>query len=205
VDVQTGASSGRDRDPRGLDGGTEGGCVRAVPARFRGQPQVGLPRLDTAPKVPASPHVAQAPQGDRARIEAIDGEEITIDARSDRIAEMAGACRCRSASPKHLLDGPPGQSAIDVKFVLVKNAGGDMELARIERRSRALGQAMIARVIRWSIANRVLVLLGAIGLAAVGHVGAAAHAARRAARPVRRAGHRAHQYPGRRRRSSRTR
>ena len=51
---------------------------------------------------------------------------------------------------------------------------------------------MIAALIRWSIANRFLVLLATLLVAAWGVVVAAAHAARRAARSLRRAGHHPH-------------
>ena len=51
---------------------------------------------------------------------------------------------------------------------------------------------MIAALIRWSIANRFLVLLATLMLAAWGVWSVLAHAARRAARSVRRAGHHPH-------------
>jgi len=62
--------------------------------------------------------------------------------------------------------------------------------------AKAWEPAMIARLIRWSIANRFLVLLATLMLGALGRVLAAAHAARRAAGPVGRAGHHPHVLPG---------
>ena len=72
--------------------------------------------------------------------------------------------------------------------------------------SIAGGAAMIARLIRWSIANRFLVLLATLLVVGLGRVVAAAHAARRDARSVGRAGDHPHDLSrARRRRSSRTR
>ena len=55
---------------------------------------------------------------------------------------------------------------------------------------------MIARLIRWSIANRFLVLLATLMVTAWGVWSLLAHAARRDARPVRRAGDHPHHLSG---------
>ena len=71
------------------------------------------------------------------------------------------------------------------------------------RRSQQRSGAMIAAVIRWSVANRLLVLLATAILVAWGLVARVAHAARRHSRSVRRAGDRPHHVsrPGARRSS----
>ena len=57
-------------------------------------------------------------------------------------------------------------------------------------------QAMIAALIRWSIANRFLVLMATAARRGVGRLRGAAHAARCAARSLRRAGHHPHDLSG---------
>ena len=65
---------------------------------------------------------------------------------------------------------------------------------------------MIEQLIRWSVANRFLVVLATLFVLAVGIWAIGDHADRRTARSVRRAGDHAHELSrARRRRSSRTR
>ncbi len=90
-----------------------------------------------------------------------------------------------------------GLKAGDTVLFRFRQQGDDnVVTAHSAQRSRRGRQAMIARLIRWSVGNRFLVLLATVFLAGLGRVGAAHHADRCAARPVRRAGDHPHQLPG---------
>jgi Cu(I)/Ag(I) efflux system membrane fusion protein len=128
VDVQTGRVVGNETEIRsGIDAGQKVVVSGQFLLDSEASLKSGLPRLDTAPKPAVAP--TQSHEGD-GRIEAIDGEEITID--HGPIASLKWpAMSMPFSAPKHVR--PAGLAVGDhVKFVLVKNAGGDMELARIE-------------------------------------------------------------------------
>lgn len=128
VEVQTGRVVGSETEIRS---GIEAGAKVVVSGQFlldsEASLKSALPRLDTAPKPATTPTQGHEGEG---RIEAIDGDEITID--HGPIASLKWPAMSMPFSvPKHLR--PAGLAVGDrVKFVLVKNAGGDMDIARIE-------------------------------------------------------------------------
>ena len=180
--------------------------VRPVPGRLRSEPQgraganLGTGRHGRAGRRSGSARgtcdagaAAATPATHKAEgVVRSVGDEVLIKHGAIPTAGMGAMTMAFKAPkggvPKDVKEGTP----VDVR---VRVHAARRHAADVDRRRSRAAQEMIAALIRWSIANRFLVLLATVLARRRGRVGGADDAARRDSRPVRHAGDHPHDVP----------